>query len=123
MPQEYKKPSNVKKLGVTLNPVKSEIKTMKFDEWLSADSPEKAEEYRRRFKMAIANSVRRKILLELDEGEKTADYLLSRLNVSEKILKYHLDTLEKGSCIEYDGEKIRLTEEGRVLARLVREKM
>lgn len=96
---------------------------MKFDEWISADSPEKAEEYRRRFKMAIANSVRRKILIELDEGEKTFDDLLSKLNVSEKILKYHLDTLEKGSCIAYERDRIRLTDEGKVLARLVRGKM
>lgn len=96
---------------------------MKFDEWISADSPEKAEEYRRRFKMAIANSIRRRILVELDSGGKTFEELLSKLNVSERVLKYHLDTLEKGSCITYDGEKIALTEEGRVLSRLVREKM
>ncbi|NOY12006.1 MAG: winged helix-turn-helix transcriptional regulator [Archaeoglobi archaeon] len=96
---------------------------MKFDEWISADSPEKAEEYRRRFKMAIANSIRRKILLELDEGSKSVGELLSKLNVGEKILKYHLDTLEKGSCIRYAGDRVELTEEGRVLAKLVREKM
>ena len=94
---------------------------MKFEEWISAKSPEEAEEYRRKFKMAISNSIRRKILALLDERERSLDELKGVIDVDEKVLKFHLDVLEKASCISV-GDNIKLTDEGRVLAEIVRKK-
>jgi len=96
---------------------------MKFEEWVSSDSRDKAEEYRKRFKMAIANSTRRKILLYLDENTADLTSLQKYLGISPKILKYHLDTLKKGECIKQSGDFVELTEEGKVLVNLIKEKM
>ncbi len=96
---------------------------MKFEEWVSSESTEKAEEYRKRFKMAIANSIRRKILLHLDKNTASLASLQKELGISSQILKYHLDVLKKGECIKQSGEVVELTEEGKVLASLIREKM
>ncbi|ADC64437.1 arsenical resistance operon repressor, putative [Ferroglobus placidus DSM 10642] len=94
---------------------------MKFEEWISAKSTEEAEEYRKRFKMAISNSIRRRILALLNESEKSLEELKKELKIDEKLLKFHLDTLEKASCITV-GDKISLTDEGRVLAEIVKKK-
>jgi len=94
---------------------------VKFEEWISAKSTEEAEEYRRRFKMAISNSIRRKILALLDESEKSLDELKRELKIDEKLLRFHLDVLEKASCISV-GDKISLTDEGRVLVEIVKKK-
>nr|WP_230972322.1 winged helix-turn-helix domain-containing protein [Archaeoglobus neptunius] len=69
--------------------------------------------------MAIANSTRRKILEELSKSPRKVEELRAELGLDVKLLKYHLDTLEKADCIVYDGESIRLTKEGEVLAKLV----
>ncbi|MBE8539525.1 ArsR family transcriptional regulator [Geoglobus acetivorans] len=92
---------------------------MKFEEWTKSEDPEKAEELRRRFKMAINNPIRRKILTELYGGSRRAHELADKLGVEEKLLKYHLDILTKGSCIEFREDRIYLTEEGRVLTELI----
>jgi len=95
---------------------------MKFEEWISAKSPEEAEEFRRRFKMAINNSIRRKILIQLLNGKKSTSELSQSIGIDEKMLKYHIDVLKKGECVmERDGS-LELTEEGKVLANLVAEK-
>jgi len=94
---------------------------VKFEEWISAKSPEEAEEYRRRFKMAISNSIRRKILVLLDEKDMSFEELKERVGINENLLKFHLDVLEKASCI-VTGDKIKLSDEGRVLAEIVKKK-
>jgi len=94
---------------------------VRFEEWTSAKSPEEAEEYRRKFKMAISNSVRRKILVLLDESERSLEELKREVRVDERILKFHLEVLEKASCISI-GDKIKLTEEGRILAEIIKKR-
>ncbi len=95
---------------------------MRFENWISARSPEEAEKFRRRFKMAINNSMRRKILKQLLEGDKTIFELKKLINVDEKILRYHIDVLKNSECVAESGGIISLTEEGKVLANLVSER-
>lgn len=95
---------------------------MKFEDWVNAESPEVAEEYRRRFKMAINNGIRRKVLLELMNGSLSVDELSEKTGIDEKILNYHLDILKKGDCVRVEGSLIELTDEGRVLADLISKK-
>ncbi len=95
---------------------------MKFEEWISAKTPEEAEEYRRRFKMAISNSIRRKILLELEKGEMSFEEIRKALKIDDRLLKYHIDALKKGECVIEESGTFRLTEKGKILAKLVKKK-
>ncbi len=95
---------------------------MRFEDWISAGSPEEAEEFRRRFKMAINNSIRRKILKHLIEGDMNFSELKKLLNVDERILRYHIDVLRNSGCVDESDEVLTLTEEGKILASLVAEK-
>ncbi len=95
---------------------------MRFEDWISAKSPEEAEEFRRRFKMAINNSIRRKILKQLLESAKSVQELKEVLSIDEKMLRYHIDILKKGECVDERDAILTLTEEGKILANLVREK-
>jgi len=95
---------------------------MKFEDWISAKSPEEAEEFRKRFKMAINNSVRRKILKHLLEGDKSLPQLEELIGINEKMLRYHIDVLKNGECVVETAGVFSLTEEGKILANLVKEK-
>ncbi len=95
---------------------------MKFEDWIGAKSPEEAEEFRKRFKMAINNSVRRKILRHLLEGDKSLSQLEELTGINEKMLRYHIDVLKNGECVVESVGVLSLTEEGKILANLVKEK-
>ena len=95
---------------------------MKFEDWTGAKSPEDAEEFRKRFKMAINNSIRRKILVKLLNGKKTVSEISRDMGIDEKTMKYHIDVLKRGECVIEKDDALVLTKEGRVLANLVAEK-
>ncbi len=95
---------------------------MRFEDWISAKSPEEAEEFRKRFKMAINNSVRRKILKLLLEGDRSFSQLQELTGIDEKMLRYHIDILKNGECVVESAGVLSLTEEGKILADLVKER-
>jgi len=63
--------------------------------------------------------MRRKILRVLKEGPKSIEELLSKTGLEDEALKWHLDILEHGFCVEKktDSGKLlyKLTQEGRVV--------
>ena len=80
---------------------------------------EETKEYHTRYLRAINNPTRRKILRSLKSGCTTIMDLKSNTGLETTILKWHLDILEHGSCVEKDiktGEKTyKLTQEGEVV--------
>ena len=88
----------------------------------SARSMEEEKEYHRRYLIAISNPVRREILTVLKDGVSTTLVLKSKTGLDEKNLKWHLDMLERGSCVEKEirDDRIfyRLTREGMVVNHL-----
>jgi len=76
-------------------------------------------EYHTRYLRAINNPTRRKILRRLKSGCTTIMELKSNTGLETTILKWHLDILEHGSCVEKDiknGERTyKLTQEGEVV--------
>jgi predicted transcriptional regulator len=76
-------------------------------------------EYHENYLRAVNNPTRRKILRSLKDGRKTIIDLKSDTSLDTTILKWHLDILEHGVCVEKDiknGEKTyKLTQEGEVV--------
>jgi len=76
-------------------------------------------EYHIRYLRAINNPLRREILKTLKNGPATVEDLLSSIKLDEETLKWHLNVLENGFCIEKDVKQgklaYKLTKEGRVI--------
>jgi predicted transcriptional regulator len=76
-------------------------------------------EYHTRYLRAINNPTRRKILRRLKSGCKTIMNLKSDMDLDTTILKWHLDILEHGFCVEKDIKNgditYKLTQEGEVV--------
>jgi DNA-binding transcriptional ArsR family regulator len=83
------------------------------------ESMEETREYHLRYLRAVNNPVRRSILRALRGGEMSFEKLLSTTGLEEKILRWHLEILEAGFCVEKrerDGTLYyNLTKEGKVI--------
>ena len=68
---------------------------------------------------AVNSPLRRKILGALNEGKATIEELKSKTGLDETTLKWHLDVLESGFCIDKENKKgiliYKLTQEGKVI--------
>lgn len=85
----------------------------------TTDSIEETRLFHSRYLRAINSPLRRKILRMLDESPLTIENLQIKLNLNGFKLKWHLDILEHGFCIEKHSEKGKLvyliTQEGKVV--------
>ncbi|AAB91060.1 MULTISPECIES: helix-turn-helix domain-containing protein [Archaeoglobus] len=90
---------------------------MSLEEWIKADSLEKADEYHKRYNYAVTNPVRRKILRMLDKG-RSEEEIMQTLSLSKKQLDYHLKVLEAGFCIERVGERWVVTDAGKIVDKI-----
>jgi len=67
----------------------------------------------------VNSPLRRKILSALNEGKATIEELKSKTGLDETTLKWHLDVLESGFCIEKEKRQgtliYKLTQEGKVV--------
>ncbi len=68
---------------------------------------------------AVNNPLRRAILAALNKGHATLDNLKIKTNIDETTLKWHLDVLTNGLCVEKrdeNGEMVyKLTKYGKVI--------
>ena len=71
-------------------------------------------EYHVRYWKAVNNKVRITILKFLLDGGKEYDEIREEIKIQDAILKYHLEVLEAGYCIEKEGETYTATQEGTV---------
>lgn len=80
---------------------------------------EKTRLFHSRYLRAINNPLRREILRILNEEASTFGNLKVKLNLNEAALKWHLDILEHGFCIEKQSKQGKqvytLTQEGKVV--------
>lgn len=80
---------------------------------------EETKEYHIRYLRAINNPLRRKILRTLKDGKADAGDLASALGLDERTLRWHIDILVYGFCVEKeekDGVTVyNITDEGRVV--------
>ena len=85
----------------------------------TSDSIESTRLYHERYLRAIGSPLRRKIIGVLKEGPTSVEELSSRMGIESEALKWHLDTLEHGFCVEKENVNgrclYRLTQEGRVI--------
>jgi DNA-binding transcriptional ArsR family regulator len=85
----------------------------------SGDSIESTRLYHELYLRAVSNPLRRKILRALKEGSATIEELSYKTGIESEALKWHLDTLEHGFCVEkenVDGRWLyKITQEGRVV--------
>ena len=83
------------------------------------DSIEETKLFHLRYLRAINNPLRRKILRILNEENSTFEQLQFKLNLRKATLKWHLDILEHGFCIEKQVKQGKLvyilTQEGKVV--------
>jgi len=69
----------------------------------------------RRYMRAIQHPVRREILRAMEKGASTMDDFVRELGEESKTLDWHLKSLEHGFCIEREGDKFVLTQEGKIV--------
>lgn len=85
----------------------------------TSDSIELTRLYHERYLRAVNNPLRRKILRVLKDGPADIEKLLSKTGLENEALKWHLNMLEHGFCIEKktDSGKLlyELTQEGKVV--------
>lgn len=82
-------------------------------------SIEETREYHLRYLRAVNNPVRRSILRALKGREMSFEELLFITGLEEKVLRWHLEILENGFCVEKAEREgtvfYSLTEEGKVV--------
>ncbi len=75
--------------------------------------------YHERYLRAMSSPLRRKILRVLKEGPASLEELSSKTEIESEVLKWHLNILERGHCIEKETSSgkllYKLTQEGRVV--------
>lgn len=77
-------------------------------------------EFHDRYNKAINNPQRRKILallLDSEEGMRIGE-IAEAMGLTEEQLKFHLDFLEWGFCVERDSDRYLITEEGLIVEKL-----
>jgi len=76
--------------------------------------------FHERYLRAMNSPLRRKILGILNRGNATFEELEAKTGLKETALKWHLDVLEHGFCIEKEENRgilfYKLTKEGRVVS-------
>jgi DNA-binding transcriptional ArsR family regulator len=91
----------------------------KKDSKTTGKSIEETRQYHTRYLRAINNPLRREILRALKKGNATIEDLHLSTGLNEDTLKWHLNILEYGFCVDKEinqGKLIyRLTQEGRVV--------
>lgn len=80
-----------------------------------ADTMEDTRDRHRRYMRAIQHPIRRDILRAMERGASTMDDFVRELGEEPKVLDWHLKSLEHGFCIEREGDKFTLTQEGRIV--------
>ena len=84
-----------------------------------ADSEVKTKEFHERYLRAVNSPLRRKILAALNEGNATVKELEAKTGLDDIVLKWHLDFLEYGFCVEKEERRgllvYKLTQEGKVV--------
>lgn len=82
-------------------------------------SMEETKEYHVRYLRAINNPLRRKILRTLKDGKAEVGDLASALELDERTLRWHMDILVYGFCVEKDEKDgvtvYNITDEGKVV--------
>ncbi len=85
----------------------------------ASDSIESTRLYHELYLRAVSSPLRRNILRVLKEGPATIEELSSKMRIESEALKWHLDMLEHGFCVEKEninGKSFyKLTQEGRVI--------
>ena len=80
---------------------------------------EETKEYHRRYLRAVNHPLRRKILRTLREEERTLEMLKSIMGLDAKTLKWHLNILQHGFCVEKEERRgitvYKLTQEGKIV--------
>jgi len=75
--------------------------------------------YHERYLRAVNSPLRRKILRVLKDGPASIEELLSKTGFENEVLRWHLNMLEHGFCVEKkaDAKKLlyEITQEGRVV--------
>ncbi|MEM2893965.1 MAG: winged helix-turn-helix domain-containing protein [Candidatus Bathyarchaeia archaeon] len=83
------------------------------------ESIEETREYHLRYLRAVNNPVRRSILRALKDGEMSFEGLLSITGLEERALRWHLEVLENGFCVEKADRGgtvyYTITKEGKVI--------
>jgi predicted transcriptional regulator len=83
------------------------------------DSIEETRLFHTRYLRAINSPLRRKILRILNEKQSTIEEIQHRTSLDKATLKWNLDILEHGFCVEKQVEQgklvYKLTQEGRVV--------
>ena len=84
-----------------------------------SNSIEETRQYHTQYLRAINNPLRRKILRALGDKWTSFEALQSATELPLDVLKWHLQMLEQGFCIEQKTEKsitaYRVTQEGRIV--------
>jgi len=85
----------------------------------TTDSIEETRLYHERYLRAMNSPIRRTILRILKETAITIEGLASRTGLSDEDLRWHLNLLEHGFCVEKENRQgklvYKLTQEGRVV--------
>lgn len=85
----------------------------------TTDSIEETRLYHERYLRATSSPIRRRILRVLEEASATLEELESKTGLSIETLRWHLNMLEHGFCVEKENKHgklvYRLTQEGRVV--------
>jgi len=85
----------------------------------TTDSEVETKQFHERYLRAVNSPLRRKILGALNEGNATIEELEAKTGLDGTTLKWHLNVLESGFCIEKDNKQgiliYKLTQEGKVV--------
>lgn len=83
------------------------------------ESKEEIRSYHTRYLRAVNNPLRRKILGILNQEHSTFEDLQTKMSIDKNILKWHLDILEHGFCVEKQIKQAKLiykiTQEGKLV--------
>ncbi|MCW4031272.1 MAG: winged helix-turn-helix domain-containing protein [Candidatus Bathyarchaeota archaeon] len=85
----------------------------------TTNSEVETRQFHERYLRAMNSPLRRKILGVLNKGNATIEELEAKTGLNETELKWHLDMLEHGFCIEKEEKRgiliYKLTQEGKVV--------
>ncbi len=79
------------------------------------DTLEETRDRHRRYLRAINNPARRRILRSMKDGTDTIPSISADTGVNEKTVGWHIRVLMDGYCVEEDGARYTLTQEGLVV--------
>jgi DNA-binding transcriptional ArsR family regulator len=85
----------------------------------TSKSIKETRQYHERYLRAVNNPLRRKILRALKESPASIESLRSKTGLDDDTLRWHLNVLESGACVEKNEKQgkltYKLTQEGRVI--------